>query len=67
MLVPDVQVGGGLIEKHNSCLLSENHGEPCSLLLPAGEILHPCASKFAQVRTLQGLVDGPFVRFAPLP
>lgn len=66
VLVGDIEEGGGLVEKHDRCLLGEQHGHPHSLALATGEFIDEASCKFGEIRGGERLRDGVFVGGAPL-
>jgi hypothetical protein len=64
-LVPQVQVGGGLVEQEERGVLSEGERDPGALALAPGQLVHDPLPQRRQFGAVDGGVDGDLVGAAP--
>ena len=63
----DVEEGRRLVQQQQVGLLSQHHGDPDPLPLPAGQLLHPPAGQVRGLGDVQGSRYGLVVAASPLP
>ena len=57
-LMPHVQVGGGLVQQQEGCLLGQSPSDHHPLSLAAGELPDPPVGQLRGIRLLQGTPHG---------